>query len=135
MNTVADRQTTQISKVEWIILISMLIVALWLRIQNLGSLGFYGDEETTALAVEGILKDGYPHMPSGMGYPRAVPYSYLAAGFAYLFGMNEFSIRLPNTIFGTLTVPLIYIFSRKLLGLFPAILVSWFLVFSSWHIQ
>ena len=134
MKEILDGKRSEISKGEWIILIFVVSIALWLRTRGLGSLGFYGDEETTALAVQGILKDGYPHMPSGMPYGRAAPYSYLVAGFAYLFGMNEFSVRLPSAVFGTLSIPLLYLFSRRFFGFFPAILASWFLAFSSWHI-
>ena len=93
---------------EWVHLFLMLAVAAYLRFQGLGSLSLYGDEELSALAVQGILSDGYPHMPSGMAYWRAVPYSYLAAGCALLGGMTEFSFRLPSAIFGVLTIPIFY---------------------------
>ena len=119
---------------EWAFLIFIVFIASWLRLHDLGSLGFFGDEETTALAVQGVLLDGYPHMPSGMKYRRAIPYSYLSGAAAYFFGMDEFSIRLPSAIFGILTIPLLYIFVRRLYGPFPAIVTSFLLTFSSWHI-
>ncbi len=134
MDSAGRGYTERIGSEEWLLLVCLLIVGLVLRVQDLGSLSFYADEETTALAVRGILHDGYPHMPSGVGYWRAAPYSYATAGAARLFGLNEFSVRLPSAIFGTLTIPLLYIFARKAFGLFPAVVVTVLLTFSAWHI-
>ena len=57
-----------LTRSEWFLLLSMVIIGFWLRMHDLASLSFYADEETRALAVQGILNDGYPHMPSGMYY-------------------------------------------------------------------
>jgi len=113
----------------------MMLVAVYLRFPGLGDLSFYGDEEYSALAVQGILADGYPHMPSGMAYWRGAPYSFLAAGAALLFGLSEFSVRLPSVVFGVLTIPIFYALAKRHLALVPAGIASWLLVFSAWHID
>lgn len=120
---------------EWGHLVLMLIAAAAFRFPQLGMLGFYGDEELTALAVQGALSEGYPHMPSGMAYWRGAFYTYLAAGSAMLFGLSEFSIRLPSAIFGSLTIPVVYELGKRLIGRLPSILAAWLLVFSGWHID
>ncbi len=128
---------TQTSVTNWelIHILVMTAVAGWLRLPDLGTLSLYGDEDYTILAVQAILTDGFPHMPSGMGYWRAIPYSYIAAASSWWFGLSAFSIRLPSAIFGALTVPVFYAIARRLTGAHPAALASWLLVFSAWHVD
>lgn len=123
------------SKVEWGQVLLMTVVGAYFRLPDLGALSLYGDEDYTALAVTGILSVGQPYLPSGMLYWRAGPFSYLAGISGYLFGLNEFSLRLPSAVVGTLTIPIFYALARRLIGVFPAILASWLLVFSAWHID
>ena len=113
----------------------MALIASYFRLPGLGDLSFYGDEEYSALAVQGILADGYPHMPSGMAYWRGALYSYLAAGSAWLLGITEMSIRMPSAIFGILAPPILYVIAKRTIGLVPAVLAAWLLVFSFWHID
>lgn len=113
----------------------MVAAAAYLRFPGLGELSLYGDEDYSVLAVQAILSDGFPHMPSGMAYWRGTPYSYLAAGAALLFGVNEFSIRLPSALFGVVTVPIFFSLAKRFIGLLPATLASWLLVFSAWHVD
>lgn len=109
-------------------------VGFWLRIHQLGQFSLYGDEDLTGLAVRSILNDGHPHMPSGMAYWRAPLYSYLLAGFTYLFGLNEWTLRFPNVLFGTATIPLFYLLGKRWIGMRPALLATALLTFSSFHI-
>lgn len=134
MALVASQDRRRDTLAEWVLVLCVLAIGFSLRVQELGGLGFYGDEETTALAVQGLLRDGFPHMPSGMSYWRAFPYTYIAGASVSLFGMNEFAIRLPSVIFGSLTIPLLYVFVKQLFGMFPAVLSTFLLAFSAWHI-
>ncbi len=111
------------------------LIAFFLRVYNLGHLGFTGDEELTALAARGILDHGYPSMPSGMPYLRSLPFSYLVVFSVNIFGESEFAERLPSVIFGTLKIPLIYIFCKKLLNREVAIIAAFLLSFAVWDIQ
>ncbi|RMH37817.1 MAG: hypothetical protein D6690_01615 [Nitrospirae bacterium] len=113
----------------------MMLVAALLRFPSLGYLSLYGDEEHTALAVRAILADGYPHMPSGMPYWRGMVYSYLAAGVARIWGLDEWALRLPSALMGLLAVPAFYGLSRRYLGLLGGTLAAWLLVVSAWHVD
>lgn len=43
-------------------------------------------------------------------------YTYTTALFYFIAGFNEVTVRLPGAIFGTLLIPVIYLFTLKLLG-------------------
>lgn len=68
--------------------------------------------------------------------------TYLTIPFVKVFGLSEFSIRLPIALLGTATVVLIYIltvqlFNSKRLGLLAAFLLAimpWHITFSRWAI-
>lgn len=122
-------------KWEWLNILSLLSVAAYFRLPGLGELGLYGDEDLTAMAVQGILSDGYPHMPSGMAYWRAFPYSYLAGGISWWNGLSELSIRLPSAIFGIVTILFFYQLSKRFTGKIPAVMAAWLLALSGWHID
>ncbi len=120
---------------EWFILAAILSLALWLRLRNLGALGLYGDADHTYFAVKGILETGFPWMPSGMFYPRALLYSYLAAGSSLIFGFSEFSLRLPNVIFSLMTMAILYRMLKEFFGCRVALLTSLLFAISVWDIE
>ena len=120
-----------------ILLLALLltIVAALPRLYNLGELGFYMDEETTAFASRSMAETGTPQMPSGMPYYRAFLQTWLNSISAKTFGLDEeFSYRLPSAIFGILTIPLLFVFARPFVGVPIAFLASLLLSFSEWHI-
>ncbi len=118
----------------------MLVLGLTLlaavpRLDGLDRLGFYGDEETTALPARALAESGEARMPSGMPYTRALPATWLNALSANAFGVErEFSYRLPTAIFGTLTVPLLFLLARGLFGTGVALIAALMLALSEWHI-
>jgi uncharacterized membrane protein len=116
-------------------LVVLTCLGFWLRVRHLGQVGFAGDEETTALAVTGLLDQGYPVMPSGMLYFRGVLFSYAAALSAALFGLNEFALRLPAVLFGVARIPLIYALGRSLFDRRVALLSAVLLTFAVWDIE
>ncbi|MEJ2548484.1 MAG: hypothetical protein P8125_11845, partial [Gemmatimonadota bacterium] len=80
-----------------------------LRLHELGSLGFFGDEETTALAARSVAEGRGSAMPSGMPYRRALPYTWMNALAAKRFGLDdEIGYRVPAALIGAATIPLIY---------------------------
>lgn len=124
----------RLDRTELIVLFLLTGLGFWLRIDHLGELSLYGDEDLTALSVRSILQEGIPSMPSGMGYWRAPLYSYLVAGFAFLFDLNELSIRFPSALFGMATIPLFYLLGRRWIGKWGALFAVTLLSFSSMHI-
>ncbi len=120
--------------------ISLFLAALVLmgsvfRLYNLNALGFVYDESIQAAAVKGILTHGYPVLESGIVYIRALPFLYLEALSALLLGWSESSLRLPSAIFNLATIPLIYLFTRDLLGKKTALVAATILTFSLWEIE
>lgn len=60
---------------------------------------------------------------------------YLLVPFISVFGLNEFSVRMPTAIIATLSIPLFFVFFQKLVGKRSVALVSTILLtLSPWHI-
>ena len=114
---------------------SLLIIGFWLRIHNLGSLSLIVDEGHQALAVNGILKHGYPLVPSGVAYLTIPVYQYFQYLAALIFGLNEFSLRLPGVLFNLASIPLIYLFGRSLFNSKVGLLSAFLMTFSVWEIE
>jgi 4-amino-4-deoxy-L-arabinose transferase-like glycosyltransferase len=119
----------------FLVVLVLTIIAALSRFNELGSLGFYGDEETTAFPARSLSQGNGTNMPSGMPYYRALPLTMFNALSARVFGPNEeLSYRLPSALFGTLTVPLLFLLTRPLLGTATALVAAVMLSFSEWHI-
>ena len=119
------------------ILVTLLltIIAAVPRLYDLGSLGFYGDEETSAMPAYSLAQGNGIQMPSGMPYRRALPQTWLNSIFAREFGLKtELSYRIPAALIGTLTIPLLFLMSRPLVGTLAAFTAALLLSFSEWHI-
>ncbi len=126
-----------VQKTSHILLITLIltIAAALPRFYQLGELGFYGDEETTAMPALSVSEGHGARMPSGMPYRRAIPFTWLNAISARLFGQDqELSYRVPAAILGTLTIPLLFLMSRPLFGTATALIAALLLSFSEWHI-
>jgi len=128
---------TNISEKKQVIIATfvLIVLAAWPRLNGLGELSFYMDEETTALASRALAEGSMPQMPSGMPYMRSLLHTALNAVSAKLIGLeNELAYRLPSAIFGILTIPLIFLLLRSHVGMSLALLVAMLLAFSEWHI-
>ncbi len=139
----------------------LLIIALGfiLRISFLGRIpaGFTPDEASQGYSAYSLLKTGKDEW--GLRLPltsfrafadyRAPLQTYLIIPTVALFGLNEFAVRFPSAIFGTLAIFAIYLFTNKL---FPSMsfrakrsgveeslnighLAAFFLAISPWHLQ
>lgn len=117
------------------IALALAIIAAIPRFYDLGSLSFYGDEEITAFAARSLAVGEGSRMPSGMPYYRALPFTFMTALSASHFGLDrELSYRIPAAVFGTLTVPLLFLLARPFLGDSVALVAAVLLTFSEWHI-
>jgi hypothetical protein len=96
-------------------LLVIVTVGAWVRFWGLGNVGLHGDEETMAMAVMGIVRDGAPHLPSGMFYPRGMTQLYLMAGSVQLFGESEWAFRVPSALCGVLVIWLSWLAGRRFL--------------------
>lgn len=120
-------------------------LALVLRVVGIGKFpaGFSADEVNQGYSAYSILKTGrdewgkfLPLAPRSYGDFRAPLYTYLTIPSVAFLGLNEFAVRLPSALFGTLAVLVTYflvyeLFRRRDL----ALLSSFLLAISPWHIM
>lgn len=101
-----------------------------------------GDEISFGYAAYSILKTGkddngnfLPLVIQSVGdYKNPLP-AYLMILPIKLFGLNDFSVRLQNALIGTIMIPVFFLFLKNFLkNKLAALLGSFFLAISSWHI-
>ncbi len=130
-----------------------ILITLMLIITILGGfLRFYkntenppslnGDEISFGYTAYSILKTGrdewgkfLPITFQAVGdYKNPVP-GYIMMISIKLFGLNDFAVRFQNAFFGTLMIPIFFLFlTRVLKEQLPALIGSFFLSISAWHI-
>ena len=116
-------------------LVVILTVAFLLRVYNLGHLGLYGDEDHTFFAVKNILEQGYPAMPSGTIYIRGIIHLAMSTLSAFIFGLSEFSIRLPSVLASLAVICLLFLLARKVGGVRVAVVTTAIYALSAWDIE
>ncbi|MFQ5688801.1 MAG: glycosyltransferase family 39 protein [Gemmatimonadota bacterium] len=119
----------------WLTLLALTALAGAPRLANLGELSFYSDEETTAFPARSLAEGEGARMPTGMEYRRALPLTWLNAASASVLGEDrELSYRLPTAVIGTLTVPLLFLVGRALVGGPAGAVAASMLALSEWHL-
>jgi 4-amino-4-deoxy-L-arabinose transferase-like glycosyltransferase len=98
-----------------VIILMGIALAYWLWF-GLTQRSITDAEGISILAAQGILEHGYPRLPSGFIYYRALFPNYLLAGSIQVFGLNDFSIILPSLVMALGTLWLVYLFARDVLG-------------------
>jgi len=111
------------------ILFLLIVVAFVLRIFNLSYLTLWVDEYVHTNTASAFLHSPAPDY-------NGIIYTWLIIPLFRLFGETEFWARFPSVIFGTLTVPLTYLFGKKYfnrsVGLFAAVVVTFSLYLVFW---
>ena len=115
--------------------LALVVVAVGLRLPNLGKLGLWGDEGYTAITVKAILENGYPVLPTGGIYLRSVPFLYVDAVAAMIFGLNEFALRLPSVLLNLGAIWATYLLGTRLAGRSAGLIAAMMMVFSGWEIE
>lgn len=119
------------------ICILLLIAAIIPRVILLDQIpqGIHGDEGLAGIDARRILENGPipAYIGSALGQPSGPFYS--TALFFKIFQDNIFWLRFSMTIFGILTIPLLYIFLRLFFNKLPSFLTSIALCFSLYHIH
>ena len=98
-------------RIEHLIMLALILLALGLRVYRLSAQSLWYDEAVTAqVASRGIVEltrwtadDIQPPL-----------YYYVAAGWTRLAGQGEWALRFPSVFFGVLTVPLLWALARRL---------------------
>lgn len=105
-----------------VILILVIFLAFFLRVYKLDQypLGFTWDEAALGYNAYSILKTGkdeygnvLPLIFKSFGDYKPGLYVYLTIPWILILGLNEFAVRLPSAIFGTLTILIFYLLLRE----------------------
>lgn len=126
----------------WIFLIG-LILRLF-QLQNYPQ-GFHVDEVKVGWNAYSILKTGmddfgnsYPLYYNSFGDFRPTGIIYLTIPSIIIFGLNEFAVRFPAALIGSLTILSVYFLTKELISekkLLGAVFSALILAFSPWHIS
>lgn len=137
------------------VLIIIFVLASCLRLYKLGQNppNLYWDEVSLGYNAYSILKTGRDEHGQFLPIDRFVAfgdykppgYIYMTVPFIWLFGLNEFSVRLPSALAGIGTVILTYFLTREIVKNFfkkkpstnelIALISSFLLAISPWHLQ
>ncbi|MCP5021329.1 MAG: phospholipid carrier-dependent glycosyltransferase [bacterium] len=121
-----------------------MVLASGLRLYGLGETpnGLFVDEASTGYDAYSLLETGrdqfgkkLPLFAQSLGDYNEALYRYLVIPPVYLFGLNEFSVRLPAALAGILTVLSLFVLVRRLFGTKVALWAALFLALSPWHIH
>ena len=122
----------------------LLALGVLLRLAFLGALpyGLNQDEasagyEAWALLTSGVDRCGksWPVLFISWGSGQNVLMSYLAMPFIALFGLSEWTLRLPNAISGCLTLVIFWRLARRCGGRRFGLLALFLLAVNPWHIM
>ncbi len=130
-----------------IFLIFVSLVAFILRLWKLGSTppSLTWDEAAWGYNAYSILKTGrdeygkfLPLVLKSFGDYKPAIYVYLVALSETIFGLNEFAVRLPSALFGSLGIFLLFLVVKELFADFKgreivALISSFILATSPWH--
>ncbi|MDR2622234.1 MAG: glycosyltransferase family 39 protein [Dysgonamonadaceae bacterium] len=107
----------------------LTLAAFVLRIIRLDYLTLWVDEYVHTNAASAVLHASLPDY-------NGIIYTWLIIPLFRLFGETEFWARFPSVVFGTLTVPLVYVFGKKYfnrpVGLLAAVVVTFSLYLVFW---
>ncbi|QQG47050.1 MAG: glycosyltransferase family 39 protein [Candidatus Woesebacteria bacterium] len=127
----------------YLVLFLILALALFLRLYHLGSNPPHltPDEASLGFNAYSILKTGRdeygkfaPLIFKSFGDFKPGLYVYTAIPSIAVFGLSEFSVRLPSVIAGVVAVILIYLICKNLFDNKFALIASFFLSVCPWHI-
>jgi len=132
-------------------LILILVIGAFLRIYLLSSLppSLTWDEAAWGYNAYSLGVDGRDEFGKflpvtyleSFGDYKPPMYAYLTTPFVKIFGLSEFSVRLPSAILGTVTILLTYLLTKKIFSTMSdrkrevlALLSAGILAISPWHI-
>lgn len=96
-------------------LLLLIIIGLFLRLQDVSNLFFWVDESTTMLVSERIADGKGLTLLSGKFYPRGLIYHHYIALLIKSFGSNLYLIgRVANIPFYIITITAIYYFGKRI---------------------
>ena len=117
-----------------IILICIVLLGGILRLYNLGENSFWPDELNFVEAAKSMSSVGEPLLPSGYPYSRTPLLTYSVMVSFKIFGVSEFSSRLPAALFGIISILLMFIIGRGFFNARIGLIAAIFLAFAPFAI-
>lgn len=131
-------------RTEILIACSIILLGTFLRFYALGSLpyGLNQDEASAgydawALLTSGIDRNGdhWPVLFVSWGSGQNALMTYLSIPFIRIFSLNEMSIRIVNALFGSISLVVFWLLSRKIRGSRFGLTALLLLCLNPWHIM
>lgn len=98
------------------LMLSLLAGGAYLRLNGLDTQSLYHDEISMVNYTQGFLNKGYPYKMIGPVERPLATYELIPYPIALsikLFGFNDFTLRLPAALFGTVMILLIYFVGKQ----------------------
>jgi uncharacterized membrane protein len=116
------------------LILLIFFLGLGLRLYDLGGESIWFDEAVSVAASKlGLLDQIRWNLTSSDNNPPLY-YAFLRV-WVHLFGDSELAVRLPSAIFGSLSIPLIYVVGTMLFNRKAALLAALILAVSVFHIK
>lgn len=116
-----------------LIILGLFLIALLIRASDVSNVGMYPDEGQYHWKVNKILVNNWVPVAEVFNYNP--PFlQYIEAGVTLLFGGELNTLRMVSVIFGSLTIPFLYLFGKTMYNRKTGLLAAIFLTFSSYHI-
>lgn len=121
----------------------ILSLGVFARLWEFGSLPPGLNPDEASIGIEAYYLYAYGTDRYGISYPvhliswgsgQNALYAYLLLPFITFGGLNAFYIRLPMLLAGILSLPLMYLAGRAMLGEKFGLLAMFFMAISPWHI-
>ncbi|OGH12041.1 MAG: hypothetical protein A2857_03525 [Candidatus Levybacteria bacterium RIFCSPHIGHO2_01_FULL_36_15] len=135
----------KITTFQLILVVCILLAGTFIRMEGLGKIpsGLTNDEANIGYDAYSILKTGKDQwgekQPNtyfkGFGDYRPPIYTYTVVPSIAVFGLNEFAVRFPSAVAGSLTIVLVFLLALLLWENATIAIASMFLLaFNPWHI-
>jgi hypothetical protein len=116
------------------ILAAIVLLSAMLRFYKLGEWSMWIDEIYTINRAQIHFSDPVrilQNLPTTLWLPLSVIFTNI---FLQLFGVTEWSARLASVMIGIVSIPILYLFVRKMLGVGTALIFAGLLALSPWHL-
>ncbi len=125
-------------------IILIFVLGFILRTIDIGRFptGLSADEASQGYTAYSILKTGkdewgkfLPLNPRSFGDYKPPLYTYLTIPSIAVFDLNEFAVRLPSALFGSLAIIAVFLLAQELFGITAiSLLAALFLAVCPWHL-
>ena len=116
----------------WGLVLLATLVGAWLRLRGAGTWALWVDEAHT---WRDATLPWNEFLQGADRWKYALPFLLLRGLLALgWIGEDPWSLRLPFVLVGIVTVPLMAIAGRRLVGVWPAVLAAWLLALNPWHV-